>query len=83
MLLDLTARTLAEGDDLSGIKAWVPDSGEGRWTVFEAVALNAAAPVITPALQRRLRSRDQAPFSDKLPAALPNQFGGHGVLKAE
>jgi 6-phosphogluconate dehydrogenase len=81
-LLDLTANALAQDEDLTGIKAWVPDSGEGRWTVFEAVDLDVAAPVITMALQRRLRSRDEAPFSDKLLAALRNQFGGHAVKKA-
>ncbi|MBE2234724.1 MAG: decarboxylating 6-phosphogluconate dehydrogenase [Anaerolinea sp.] len=81
-LLDLTANALAEDEDLTDIKAWVPDSGEGRWTVFEAVDLDVAAPVITMALQRRLRSRDEAPFSDKLLAALRNQFGGHAVKKA-
>ena len=57
--------------------------GEGRWTVFEAIDLDVAAPVITMALQRRLRSRDEAPFSDKLLAAIRNQFGGHAVKQAE
>ncbi len=80
-LLDLTANALAENEDLAGIRAWVPDSGEGRWTVFEAVDLDVAAPVITAALQRRLRSRAEAPFADKLLAALRNQFGGHAVRK--
>lgn len=80
-LLDLTANALAEDEELAGIKAWVPDSGEGRWTVFEAVDLDVAAPVITMALQRRLRSREEAPFSDKLLAALRNQFGGHAVKR--
>jgi len=61
----------------------VPDSGEGRWTVFEAVDLDVAAPVITAALQRRLRSRETEPYSDKLLAALRNQFGGHAVKRAE
>ncbi len=82
-LLDLTANALAEDEDLTEIKAWVPDSGEGRWTVFEAIDLDVAAPVITLSLQRRLRSRSEAPFSDKLLAALRNQFGGHAVKKAE
>jgi len=80
-LLDLTANALAEDEDLAGIKAWVPDSGEGRWTVFEAVDLDVAAPVITASLQRRLRSREEAPFADKLLAALRNQFGGHAVQR--
>jgi 6-phosphogluconate dehydrogenase len=80
-LLDLTASALAEDENLTEIKAWVPDSGEGRWTVFEAVDLDVAAPVITMALQRRLRSREEAPFSDKLLAAMRNQFGGHAVAR--
>jgi 6-phosphogluconate dehydrogenase len=80
-LLDLTANALAEDQDLKDIKAWVADSGEGRWTVFEAIDLDVAAPVITLALQRRLLSRNEAPFSDRLLAALRNQFGGHFVLK--
>ena len=79
-LLDLTALALSEDQDLKGIKAWVPDSGEGRWTVFEAVDLDVAAPVITLALQRRLRSRSPEPFSDRLLAALRNQFGGHAII---
>jgi len=82
-LLDLSARALAEDEDLKGIKAWVPDSGEGRWTVFEAVDLDVPAPVITLSLQRRLRSREEEPFADKLLAAMRNQFGGHAVKKVE
>lgn len=81
-LLDLTSNALAEDQDLKEIKAWVADSGEGRWTVFEAVDLDVAAPVITMSLQRRLRSRSEAPFSDRLLAAMRNQFGGHAVKKA-
>jgi 6-phosphogluconate dehydrogenase len=82
-LLDLTASALAEDQDLSGIKAWVQDSGEGRWTVFEAIDLDVSAPVITASLQRRLRSRTEQPFSDKLLAAMRSQFGGHAVKRAE
>ena len=82
-LLDLTASALAEDQDLSGIKAWVQDSGEGRWTVFEAIDLDVSAPVITASLQRRLRSRAEQPFSDKLLAAMRSQFGGHAVKRAE
>lgn len=78
-LLDLTAKALAENPALDGIAAYVPDSGEGRWTVIESVELGCAIPVISTALQRRFRSRDDAPFSDKLLAALRNQFGGHAV----
>jgi 6-phosphogluconate dehydrogenase len=80
-LLDLISKALAQDQDLKEIKAWVADSGEGRWTVFEAIDLDVAAPVITLALQRRLRSRSESPFSDRLLAALRNQFGGHAVKK--
>ena len=80
-LLDLTARALADDENLSDVKAWVPDSGEGRWTVAEAIELDVPAPVITIALQRRLRSREEEPFADKLLAALRNQFGGHAVRR--
>jgi 6-phosphogluconate dehydrogenase len=81
-LLDLAANALAEDEELAGIKPWVPDSGEGRWTVFEAIDLDVAAPVITSALQRRLLSRDNERFSDKLLASLRHQFGGHSVRRA-
>ena len=82
-LLDLTANALEGDQELSEIKAWVQDSGEGRWTVFEAIDLDVPAPVITASLQRRLRSRQEQPYSDKLLAAMRNQFGGHAVKKAE
>ena len=80
-LLDLTAAALTENPGLDGIAPYVADSGEGRWTVFEAIELNVAAPVITLALLGRLRSRDLSAFSDKLLAVLRQQFGGHGVRK--
>ena len=80
-LLDLTARALGEDQDLSSIAPYVSDSGEGRWTVAEAIELDVAAPVITLALLQRLRSRDAESFSDRLLAALRNQFGGHAVKK--
>jgi len=82
-LLDLTARALAENPTLEGIAAYVPDSGEGRWTVVEAIELGCSIPVISMALTSRFRSREEEPFSDKLLAALRNQFGGHAVRKAE
>lgn len=78
-LLDLTARALTENPHLDGIAAYVPDSGEGRWTVQEAVDLAVALPVITLALQNRFRSRSEQPFGDKLLAAMRNQFGGHAI----
>jgi 6-phosphogluconate dehydrogenase len=78
-LLDLTATVLKENPTLHGIAAYVPDSGEGRWTVVEAIDLAVSLPVITAALQARFRSRDDEPFSDKLLASMRNQFGGHDV----
>ena len=82
-LLDLTARALSDEQELEAIKPWVPDSGEGRWTVFEAVDLDVPAPVITLSLQQRLRSREEDSFADKLLAAMRNQFGGHAVKREE
>ena len=76
-LLDLTAAALAENPGLEGIAPYVSDSGEGRWTVAEAIDLDVAAPVITLALLQRLQSRDSESFSNKLLSALRNQFGGH------
>jgi 6-phosphogluconate dehydrogenase len=60
----------------------VDDSGEGRWTIAEAIDLNVPAPVITLSLLQRLRSRDTDSYSDKLLAAMRNQFGGHAITKA-
>ena len=78
-LLDLAVAALDDDHDLSELEAYVEDSGEGRWTVLEAVDLDSAAPVITLSLLRRFRSRDPSPFSDRMLAALRNQFGGHAV----
>ena len=82
-LLDLVARALAEDQDLAEIAPWVPDSGEGRWTVFEAIDLDVPAPVASLALIQRLRSRDEESYSDRLLSALRNQFGGHAVKRSE
>ncbi|MCP4417282.1 MAG: decarboxylating 6-phosphogluconate dehydrogenase [Chloroflexi bacterium] len=82
-LLDLTANALAEDADLSDIKGFVPDSGEGRWTVFEAIDLDVPAPVITHSLFARFVSRQDDSFAAKILAAMRNQFGGHAVVKAE
>jgi 6-phosphogluconate dehydrogenase len=76
-LLDLTADALGRNPTLAGIEPFVADSGEGRWTVAEAIDLNVSAPVITLALLRRLRSREDSPFADKLLAVMRNEFGGH------
>jgi len=82
-LLDLTAAALAEDADLSDIRGWVSDSGEGRWTVFEAIDQDVPAPVITLALMMRFVSRQDESYAAKLLAAMRNQFGGHAVRKAE
>lgn len=78
-LLDLTAKALGANADLSGIAPFVEDSGEGRWTVKEAIDLDVPAPIITLALQRRLRSRVDESFADKLLAAMRHEFGGHEI----
>jgi len=80
-LLDLTAIALDKNPTLAGIAPWVADSGEGRWTVADAIELGVSAPVITLSLLERLRSRDNDSFTDKLLAAMRNQFGGHEIKK--
>jgi 6-phosphogluconate dehydrogenase len=82
-LLDLTANALADDQHLSSIAGYVPDSGEGRWTVAEAIDLDVPAPVITLSLMQRFASRQDESYAAKLLAALRNQFGGHAVKKAE
>ncbi len=78
-LLDLTADILASGPELEKIGPYVRDSGEGRWTVEESLALDIPAPVIMLALERRLRSRQTDPFAERLLAAMRQRFGGHAV----
>jgi 6-phosphogluconate dehydrogenase len=80
-LLELLEAELAVDADLKKIRGWVEDSGEGRWTVQAAIDQNVPAPVITLALQARLRSRQEESFGAKILAALRNQFGGHAVKK--
>ena len=80
-LLDLTARALEEDQDLTDIKGWVADSGEGRWTVAEAIDLDVPAPVITMSLLMRFVSRQDDSYAAKLLAAMRNQFGGHPIQK--
>ncbi len=82
-LLDLAARALEQDPQLQDLVAWVDDSGEGRWTVEEAIDLAVPAPVITEALFARFRSRRPENFADRMLAALRNQFGGHAVKKRE
>ena len=78
-LLDLVVNALGETPALDGIAPYIPDSGEGRWTVAEAIELNVAAPVITLALMQRIGSRDEVEFSDRILSALRGEFGGHEV----
>ncbi len=82
-LLDLAASALQADPKLENIEAYVEDSGEGRWTVHEAIDLAVPAPVITQSLQARFRSRQEQPFGGKLLAALRQQFGGHAVKKGK
>ena len=80
-LLDLTADSLQKNPTLKGIAPYVADSGEGRWTVADAIELGVSAPVITLSLLERLRSRDNDSFTDKMLSAMRNQFGGHEIKK--
>ena len=80
-LLDLTSDALKKNPSMDGIAPYVDDSGEGRWTVSEAIDLNVSAPVITVALMERIRSRDHDSYTDKLLASMRNQFGGHEIHK--
>jgi 6-phosphogluconate dehydrogenase len=81
-LLELAARALAEDGDLTGLEGYVEDSGEGRWTLHEAIDRGVPLPVTSAALFTRFRSRADNPFSERLLAALRNQFGGHAVKKS-
>ena len=81
-LLELAARALAEDADLSALTGYVEDSGEGRWTLHEAIDRGVPLPVMTAALFTRFRSREDNPFSERMLAALRNQFGGHAVKKS-
>ena len=72
-----------EGGKLEKIKGYVEDSGEGRWTIAEAIAEDVPVPVITAALFARFASRQDESFAAKVNAALRNQFGGHAVRAAE
>ncbi|NRB55156.1 MAG: decarboxylating 6-phosphogluconate dehydrogenase [Salinicola sp.] len=80
-LLDLTADALEKNPSLEGIAPYVSDSGEGRWTVNEAIELEVSAPVITLSLLERLRSREPDSYGDKLLSAMRNEFGGHEIKK--
>lgn len=81
-LLDLTADALSEDQEFSEIAPYVPDSGEGRWTVQDSIDLNVPAPVITLALQMRFLSRDDNQYWARMLSAMRNQFGGHAIKKS-
>jgi 6-phosphogluconate dehydrogenase len=81
-LLDLTADALKDDPQLSELKGYVNDSGEGRWTAQEAIDLAVPAPVITSSLFARFTSRMENTFANRILAAMRNQFGGHAVKKA-
>jgi 6-phosphogluconate dehydrogenase len=78
-LLDLLHDAISKNPDFTGIKDWVADSGEGRWTVQEAIDRDVPAPIITLSLQARFRSRQDESYGAKVLAALRNEFGGHAV----
>jgi 6-phosphogluconate dehydrogenase len=78
-LLELAERAFENDQDLTHLKGWVADSGEGRWTVQEAIDRDVPAPVITLSLLMRLRSRQDDSYGAKVLAALRNEFGGHAV----
>ena len=81
-LNELAARAFEHDPDLAHLDDWVADSGEGRWTVQEAIDLDVPAPVITLSLLARLRSRQDTSYGAKVLAALRAEFGGHAVKKA-
>ena len=78
-LNELAERAFSRDDQLAAIRGYVEDSGEGRWTVEEAMRLDVPAPVITLSLLARLRSRQEESFGAKVIAALRHEFGGHAV----
>jgi 6-phosphogluconate dehydrogenase len=81
-LNELAESAFAQDRDLTALKGYVQDSGEGRWTVQEAIDLDVPAPVITLSLLARLRSRQADSYSARVIAALRNEFGGHAVKRA-
>ena len=82
-LLELAERAFRDSSRLSELAPYVDDSGEGRWTVQQAVDTAVSAPVITLSLMERFRSREENSFADRVLAALRNQFGGHAVRKKD
>jgi len=81
-LLELAGNAFAEDPELGRLEGFVPDSGEGRWTLQESVDLDVPAPVLYASLMTRFRSRQETSFQAKVLAALRHQFGGHATRKA-
>ena len=82
-LLELMESAFAKEPNLSDIRGYVEDSGEGRWTIQQAIETGVSAPVIALSLMRRFRSQVQDSFSDKVVAALRREFGGHATVAAD
>jgi 6-phosphogluconate dehydrogenase len=82
-LLDLAEAAFSKDKKLSNIRGYVEDSGEGRWTVAQAVESGVPASVITLSLMNRVRSREADTFSDRRVAALRREFGGHAVVTSD
>jgi 6-phosphogluconate dehydrogenase len=82
-LLDLLVLAFQSDDNLQKVRGYVEDSGEGRWTIQEAIDHNVPAPVITASLYERFHSRQPENFAAKVIASLRNEFGGHAVFSAE
>jgi 6-phosphogluconate dehydrogenase len=82
-LLELAEEAFRKEEKLSDIHGFVQDSGEGRWTVLQAIETAVPAEVITLSLMRRFRSRQQDPFAERVLAALRREFGGHAVVDKE
>ncbi len=82
-LLELTAGALKQDPKLEELNGYVPDSGEGRWTILDAIAKDVPMPTLTAALFTRFRSRQDESFAEKMLAAMRNAFGGHAVKKRQ
>jgi 6-phosphogluconate dehydrogenase len=82
-LLELAEDAFKKNETLSGIKGYIADSGEGRWTVQQAIDAGVSTPVIALSLMRRFRSQTRESFSDKVVAALRKEFGGHKIVKSD
>jgi len=80
-LLELAAGALEQNPKLEGLKGYVPDSGEGRWMILDAIEKDVPVPTLTTALFTRFRSRQEQSFAEKMLAALRNAFGGHAVRR--